>query len=76
MLGNQFLISDASLVQQNCKQKLACEMMKKSKARSLEILGDWLEPSFKSYHYALYYVQQQIINVFVLEHRTTFINVL
>jgi len=51
-------------------------MMKKTKARSLEILGDWLEPSFKSYHYALYYVQQQMTNVFVLEHRTTFINAL
>jgi len=33
-LGNRFRVSDASSVQQICKQKLTCEMTKKTKARS------------------------------------------
>jgi len=36
LLGNQFDVSDASSVQQICKQKLTCEINKKTKARFRE----------------------------------------
>ena len=39
LLGNRFRASDASSVQQICKQKLTCEMTKKTKARSEKVRG-------------------------------------